>query len=395
MALEAIIWLGLTVGAYTYLGLRLFAPHCSTRRQRLIALGATIALGFSTPVMFGLRYALGLTPFVVALQWVVYVLFGLTCVVIAILLVRDALMFTGLFGEELLRRRSREDSDEAAPTGLGRREFITRTTNYGVMGIAAVTGARGVHSARKRAETKHVEIPIEGLASDLEGFTIAQLSDIHVGDTIGKNYLQRVVDHTNTLGADVVFVTGDLVDGFVRELHDDVSPISELRAPHGVWFITGNHEYYSGPKEWVEHLPSLGMNVLVNQHDTIQVGDASIVVAGITDHDAEHIEPSHRSDPDASVEGAPDADLRILLAHQPLSFTRARHLDFDLQLSGHTHGGQIWPFGMVVPLQQRFNAGLYRRGRGWVYISRGTGYWGPPMRVAAPSEITRIVLTRA
>ena len=423
MALEAVIWLGLTVGAYGYLCLRLFFPFCSTRRHRVFSIVATVALGFSTPAMFGLRFAFGLTPAIRGLQWVVYILFGLTCIAISLLLVRDlALVLIALAtrlkpGSETPSPLSTHGEGpgagsegsgvgsgvpgaistgaESARNGIGRRQLITRATNYGVLGLAALTGGKGVHSARKRAATKHVTIPISNLPTDLEGFTIAQLSDIHVGDTIGKNYLQRVVDHTNTLGADVIFVTGDLVDGFVHELSDDVSPIAELSARHGVWFITGNHEYYSGPKEWVEHLPSLGLKVLVNKHDTIQVGDATILVAGVADHDAEHLVPEHRCDPDAAVEGAPIADLRILLAHQPLSYTRARHLNFDLQLSGHTHGGQIWPFGLAVPLQQRFNAGLYRRGQGWVYISKGTGYWGPPMRVAAPSEITRIVLTRA
>ena len=263
-----------------------------------------------------------------------------------------------------------------------------------LLGLLAT--ALGLWNARRTAAVVEVEVPIAGLPAALHGFTIAQISDIHVGPTIKAPYLRRIVEAVNRLRADMVAVTGDLVDGSVRELSAHVAPLAELESRHGTFFVTGNHEYYSGAAPWVAELRRIGLRVLMNEHVIVRHEGAEMVVAGVTDFGAHHFDPAQRSDPQAALAGAPDGiGPRVLLAHQPRSAEAAERAGFDLQLSGHTHGGQFWPWNLFVPLQQPFTAGLNRLRRLWVYTSRGTGYWGPPKRFGAPSEITRLRLVLA
>jgi hypothetical protein len=262
--------------------------------------------------------------------------------------------------------------------------------------LAALATLAGLVNARRRARVKHVDVPIADLPAPLHGFSIAQISDIHVGATIKRAYLDGIVDAVNELEADMIAVTGDLVDGSVRQLAQHTEPLARLSARHGAFFVTGNHEYYSGAHAWVDEVRRLGLSVLMNEHVVLEHEGEAVVVAGVTDYSAHHFDPSHRSDPEAAIAGAPgDAAVRVLLAHQPRSAFAAGPAGFDLQLSGHTHGGQIFPWMFLVRLQQPFTAGLHRLGDLWVYISRGTGYWGPPKRLGAPSEITFLRLVPA
>lgn len=262
-----------------------------------------------------------------------------------------------------------------------------------VVALAVLATGIGLANARRRARIVRVRIPLAGLPEALRGFTIVQVSDVHVGRTIKRRYVEAIVRAVNDLDADMVAVTGDLVDGPVEELAAHTAPLAGLRARHGTFFVTGNHEYYAGERAWIAELARLGLRVLMNEHVVLAHGGARIVVAGVTDFSAHHFDPAQRSDPLAAIAGAPpDADARILLAHQPRSAPAAAGAGFDLQLSGHTHGGQFWPWMLFVRLQQPFTAGLHRLGRMWVYISRGTGYWGPPKRFGAPSEITLLEL---
>jgi uncharacterized protein len=239
-------------------------------------------------------------------------------------------------------------------------------------------------------------VPIDGLPAALHGFTIAQISDLHVGPTVKAPYVRAVVERVNALKADAVAITGDLVDGRVRDLAPDVASLADLRSRHGSFFVTGNHEYYSGADEWIALLRQLGLRVLIDEHVVLDHGDARLVMAGVADYGARHFDARHRSDPGAAMAGAPrNAGLRVLLAHQPRSAEAAADAGFDIQLSGHTHGGQFWPWNLLVKLQQPFVAGLHRLRSMWVYTSRGTGYWGPPLRLGAPSEITRLVFEPA
>jgi predicted MPP superfamily phosphohydrolase len=271
--------------------------------------------------------------------------------------------------------------------------------------MATLVSLVGFFNARRTASVVRVDVPIRDLPEGLEGFTIAQLSDIHVGTTIRRGYIQRIVDAVNRLGADMVAITGDLVDGTVAELREHVAPLADLRARHGTFVVTGNHEYYAGAHAWIDELRRLGLRVLLNEHVVLQTRnvkgaqtdeealDSALVVAGVTDYTAVHFDAAHASDPLRALHGAPPlVRTRLLLAHQPRSAPAAAEAGYQLQLSGHTHGGQFFPWNLFVPLQQPFTAGLHRLREMWVYTSRGTGYWGPPKRFGAPSEITLLRL---
>ena len=256
---------------------------------------------------------------------------------------------------------------------------IARDTAVAVPLLTLLITALGYVNARRVAQVRHVDVPIATLPAALHGFTIVQITDVHVGPTIGRDYVEAIVESVNGLDADVVAITGDLVDGSVRQLSAHVEPLARLNSRHGTFFVTGNHEYYSGVGAWVSELRRLGLGVLVNEHVVLDHGGAALVLAGVTDFGAHHYDASHRSDPDAALAGAPaDAGAKVLLAHQPRSAGAAARAGFDLQLSGHTHGGQFLPWNFFVRFQQPFTAGLEKLGRLWVYTSRGTGYWGPP-----------------
>lgn len=271
-------------------------------------------------------------------------------------------------------------------------EFVAWSA-LGVPLLAAVLTVFGIYSARRRAPVKSVDVPVEGLPAALHGFTIVQISDIHVGPTIKRGYVEKIVAAVNGLKPDLIAVTGDVVDGSVPQLASHTQPLSELSARHGAFVVTGNHEYYAGADKWVAEFRRIGLRVLMNEHVVIDHDGARAVVAGVTDYGAASFDPAHKSDPAKAIAGAPaDVVFRLLLAHQPRSAQAASAAGFTLQLSGHTHGGQFLPWNFFVRLQQPFVAGLERFNNLMVYTSRGTGYWGPPIRIAAPSEITRLRL---
>jgi len=266
----------------------------------------------------------------------------------------------------------------------------------GVPLLALLASLAGFVNARRRAPVVDVDVPIERLPAALQGFTIVQISDVHVGPTIKRGYVQAIVDAVNAAQPDLVAITGDVVDGSVERLAGHTQPLGQLRAPHGVYLVTGNHEYYSGVQPWVREFRRLGLRVLLNEHAVVHPAGHAVVVAGVTDYGAGAFDPAQRSSPARALAGAPaDAAVRLLLAHQPRSAVAAAPLGYHLQISGHTHGGQFFPWGFFVRLQQPYTAGLHRLQNMWIYVSRGTGYWGPPKRLAAPSEITRVRLVRA
>ncbi len=284
----------------------------------------------------------------------------------------------------------------AAPALEGVARHASAATALAVPVLTLIAVVLGLYNARHIPRVLDVDIPLAGLPAPLCGLTIVQVSDLHVGPTIKRHYVQAVVDVVNRLSPDIVALTGDLVDGGVARLSADVAPLATIQATIGVYAVTGNHEYYSGAQEWIAEFRRLGFDVLMNEHRVVRRGGATLVVAGVTDISAGHFDPDQASSPADALRGAPpDAQARLLLAHQPRSASDAARAGFDLQLSGHTHGGQFWPWRYVVPLQQPYVAGLHRLGELWIYVSRGTGYWGPPLRLGARSEITRLHLRRA
>jgi predicted MPP superfamily phosphohydrolase len=274
--------------------------------------------------------------------------------------------------------------------------FWVATSAQATLGLTVFITAMGMFIARRRPGVIEVTIPIANLPSELRGFSIAQISDVHVGATIKRGFVESIVSRVNELNPDLIAVTGDLVDGSVQQLASHTAPLAGLAARHGTYFVTGNHEYYSGEPAWTAELRRLGLRVLKNEHVVLNHDGAALVLAGVTDYSAHHFDPAQRSDPAAAIRGAPaDAGARLLLAHQPSSAAAAADAGFDVQLSGHTHGGQFWPWNLFIHFFQPFSGGLHRLKKLWVYVSRGTGYWGPPNRFGVPSEITRIRLVPA
>jgi uncharacterized protein len=324
---------------------------------------------------------MGRQPLADRLSWAGALARGLFSSLFVLTLLRDALLLLAAL------------VDWAVPGALAP---LAHPTALAVPLLGAAITLWGFVNARRTAAVVSVDVPIDGLPAALHGFTIAQISDVHVGPTIKGPYLNRIVEAVNAIGADMVAVTGDLVDGSVRELAVHVAPLAALASTHGTFFVTGNHEYYSGAPSWVAELRRMGLTVLMNEHVVVQHGGASLLVAGVTDFSAHHFDPAQKSDPHAALVGAPiSTTTRVLLAHQPRSAEAAEAAGFQLQLSGHTHGGQFLPWNFLVRLQQPFTAGLHKLRRLWVYTSRGTGYWGPPKRFGAPSEITRLRLVTA
>lgn len=275
-----------------------------------------------------------------------------------------------------------------------RRQAISRLFAGAAAVLGVGTSAVGAVSALSPVAVKRVRVVLDKLTASASGTRIVQLTDVHVGPTIGRGFIEDVVARVNALDPDVVAITGDLVDGSVAELAEHVAPLAKLEAKHGVYFVTGNHEYYSGATSWIAHLETLGIKVLRNERVRIG-GSEGFDLAGIDDHSSEGLVPGHGSDLAKALDGRDSARACVLLAHQPRGIELADEMGVDLQLSGHTHGGQVFPWNFAVRLQQPFVAGLHKLARAQIYVSCGTGYWGPPMRVGAPAEITEIEIVRA
>lgn len=367
---------------HIYAGWRLAAAAAGTVERTLI-LAAVLLLYLLVMAGFRTRRSVG-RPGGDLMAWVGFVALGLFAWLFVLCLFRDiVLLLAAPFAYFV-------------PAAALFFESLHRVSGLAVPVLAVTAVLIGFFNARKRARVLNVRVPINNLPFALEGFSIVQLTDVHIGATIKRGYVERIVSAVNALQPDAIALTGDLVDGSVASLCHDVEPLSRLSAQHGVYLVTGNHEYYSGAQEWVKEFRRIGLTVLMNEHRVIAHNTTSLIMAGVTDYNAGAFDPLQASDPMAALRGAPGhAAVRIVLAHQPRSAPAAAAAGFDLQLSGHTHGGQFWPWNYFIPLQQPFTAGLHRLDAMHIYVSRGTGYWGPPLRLGAPSEITLIRLTRA
>ena len=373
--------LGISMALHLYVGGRLIPHLPGALAAVLMAMLLTCSALFMPLGLFARRIAR--PPVTDTLAWIGLLFMGLFSSLLVGTVMRDALLLlvwlAGLAAPDLLPAKAiRETTAEAVPL------------------LAFALTALGLLNARRTARVVTVDLPIAALPPALQAFRIVQISDIHVGPTIKQRYLEGIVEAVNRLKPDLVAITGDLVDGSVDELGRHVAPLTRLVSRHGSFFVTGNHEYYSGADPWIRELQRLGIEVLLNRHVVIEHGGARLVLAGVPDYSAHHYDATHQIDPVAALAGAPaDAAVRVLLAHQPRGVDVAARAGFHVQLSGHTHGGQFLPWTYLVPLQQPFTAGLHRVANLWLYVSRGTGYWGPPKRLGAPSEITELRLVAA
>jgi predicted MPP superfamily phosphohydrolase len=336
---------------------------------------AMVALAVAVPATFlamrGVPRAIG-SP----LSWVVYVWMGFLLYLFLLTVLGDAGRgVASLFG--------------ALPADPERRRFLARVVASGIAGVSGVIGVGGLVNGLRGFDVRKVRIGLARLPAAASGYRIVQMTDVHVGPTIGKEFVETLVRETNALAPDMVVITGDLVDGSVKELGALVAPLNELRAKDGVFFVTGNHEYYSGADEWIAHLGTLGVRVLRNERVDVR---GLFDLAGVDDSSAARMLPHHGQDVGKALAGRDPAKAVVLLAHQPKAVADARRHAVDLQLSGHVHGGQLVPFNWLVRLDQPFVSGLHLVEKTWIYVSTGTGYWGPPMRVGPGAELTHIEL---
>lgn len=384
-------------GGYAYIGWRLIASSSLTGTWSLVAWAVLILLFLIPPTGFILQINRVENAFTDLLAWASYLSMGFVSMIFTLLVVRDIVLLTSQ-GMQKLLLAAKEFFQSASLAALnadpGRREFLQQASNVAIVAGGGLLTGYGLYEARRTPAIIEVPVPIRNLPADLEGFRILQVTDIHAGLTVKRPFVEMVAEQMEGIDADLIAMTGDLVDGTVRHLREHVEPFKHLKAPSGQFFVTGNHEYYSGVDPWVEEIDRLGYTVLLNEHRVIRRGNASILLSGVTDYGAGDFDKQRPSDPAASVAGAPDADVRILLAHQPRSIFAAQQFKFDLQISGHTHGGQFFPWNFLAAVGQPYISGMHKHDDTWVYVSKGTGYWGPPVRLAARSELTVLTLTR-
>lgn len=317
----------------------------------------------------------------------------------AVLLYLTIALLVGEFVRPLLRRAAiRPQAQEApeapetpapepAPADPGRRLFVARTVAIGAAAAATATVGYGTYGVLRGPRLKYVTVPLAKLPAGADGYRIAVVSDIHLGPLLGRAHTQRIVDTINGARPDLVAIVGDLVDGSVADLGPAAEPLARLGARDGSYFVTGNHEYFSGAAPWVDFVRELGVHPLENARVEIAAG---FDLAGVNDISG----ASHHAAPDygKALDDRDRTRAAVLLAHQPVMIHEAVEHGVDLQLSGHTHGGQLWPGNYLAELANPTVAGLERYGDTQLYVTRGAGAWGPPVRVGAPSDITIVTL---
>ena len=371
-------------GAHLFVAWRLGVPFGPSGRRVVYGL---VAIHYALfPVSMGLRqFGEAVEPMATVIDWVAYIGMGAFSTLFVLMVIREVVAFAG-------RRIVRWKSGTREVADPERRRLMKIGVSGGLLTATAGATGWGVYQARKVPDVVEVDVPFEDLDEGLEGLRIAQISDLHVGQTIRRPTVEAIAERVDKLDADLIALTGDLIEGKSDLVWSDLQPLLEVETTYGTYFATGNHEYYWDVENWCEKLADAGVEVLLNDSRVIERNGGRLLVAGCTDYRAgRHIE-EHETDPAGTLQQAAEHELSLLLAHQPPSIHEAAQAGYDLQLSGHTHGGQFWPWNYVVGLVHPFTAGLGRQDDTWIYVSRGTGYWGPPMRIAAPSEITVLTL---
>jgi predicted MPP superfamily phosphohydrolase len=371
-------------------------------RRRLTWLVVALGLLIAVAVPLGSQLSLDAAA---PLEWAAFVWLGTAFYLFLALLVLEPVRIVarlaarrrvpvpaGLALDEPARGGTTEPEASAEP----RRLFLARGLAV-TAGVAALaTAGTGAVIAAAPPAVRRVPIAIPRLDPPLDGLRIVTFSDAHLSATWRRARLERLVELVNEQQPDVVAIVGDLVDAPVSELREDVAPLADLVSAQGVYFVTGNHEYFTDTEPWMRHLPTLGVDLLRNERVALRRGGAALDLAGIDDRTAAGSGvPGHGADLDAALDGRDDSVPVVLLAHQPVMVEQAAAAGVDLQLSGHTHGGQLWPFDYAIRLDQPTVQGLSSVGGTQLYVTTGAGYWGPPMRVGARPEVAVIELRAA
>ncbi|MCP4021705.1 MAG: metallophosphoesterase [Desulfobacteraceae bacterium] len=324
------------------------------------------------------------------LAWIGYTGLGCVSLLFCLSLLRDIGIIISLVIIKIAHTVKKPNPNQLF--NAQRRGFLFKTSSLGITALGAAVSGYGLHHTLRTPEIVSIPIRVKDKYAHMKGLKILQFSDLHVGPTIRKPFVKRVCDMIKTQHPDLIVFTGDLADGLPSDLEYDISPLKEISAPMGKYFVTGNHEYYSGATAWIKKAQDLGFKVLLNTHRTFQYNGGIFTLAGVTDIHAKNFFKDQASSAAKAFEKSPKKSFRILLAHQPKSVFQTAGLDVDLQLSGHTHGGQYFPFNLMVRLEHPFVNGLYQFQDTQVYVNPGTGYWGPPIRLGTTGEITLFTL---
>ncbi|HET6583569.1 MAG TPA: metallophosphoesterase [Nannocystaceae bacterium] len=381
MSFSLMIGLGALLG-HLYLYRRLVrhvAPSLAWRR----AIGALLATMTVVLVLRGQLQRLG-GAIAEVYPWIAYGWLALAVCMLVALATGD-LVRLGVAVHSRVRPSS-------PPIDAARRDFLARTLPRGIAVGGGLLAGYGVYRAFTAPEITELAVHVPKLPSALDGLSIVQLTDVHVGPFIGRRFIDTLVAEANAQRPDVVVVTGDLVDGSVDRLGHAVAGLAALRARYGTFFVTGNHDDYSGADAWCAFLETLGIHVLRNRR--VEIGDSrsSLDLVGVDDWGGRR-RGAKGYDLDAALADRDPDRAAVLLAHQPTNFEVAAERGVDLQISGHTHGGQIFPLTAFIGLGWTYSRGLYHHADSSIYVSRGCGFWGPPARVGSPPEIAKLVLT--
>ena len=370
----------IVTGSTYYLIKKRLVPNAKRLRSLRVILGISGLLMIVGPIQFRQLHGNVESSGTFILQFSQYFMMGWIGVTLIILLAAEFLQFNfRLFDPS-------------------KRIFLTEGVVKGLLATAGLASIGGWIQLKAGPKVERVTIILPTLPKAFDGFTIAQISDVHIGPILHKDFLDGVVEQTLELNADLIALTGDLVDGDVTQIREHVRPFEKLKAPQGTYFITGNHEYYSGADEWIAHWESVGIHVFKNSNLILEKKNSEgqtekLLLGGVFDIQGERFSERHKTDPMKAAETSETVSCKILLAHNPKSIQAATEAGFHLQLSGHTHAGQFYPFAWIVRFVQPYFEGLYRvNEKTQIYVNRGTGFWGPPNRLGKTSEITLITL---
>jgi predicted MPP superfamily phosphohydrolase len=272
--------------------------------------------------------------------------------------------------------------------------FTFYTVNLALLGIAGVINILGLIEVIRGPRVKLISLPLPTLPHDLNNLKLAQISDLHIGPTIGTSYVENVVKLTNSTQPDMIFITGDLADANPDQIDIQLQALGKLSSRYGTYFVTGNHEYYWNASELITKLKNLNISTLVNENKILQINNSKIMIAGVTDPVGASM-PNHQPNMTLALATNEIIDFKILLAHRPGVYVEAEKMNVDLQFSGHTHAGQFFPFNLLMPLAHKYYKGLNKIGNLCLYVNPGTGYWGPANRFGIPAEITSLKLSTA
>jgi len=377
-----IIYTALVLLLYAYLSKRLFSYGWPTGSSGRLGLAIPFLFAYLMPFFLLLRTTRPhhVTPDLVF--WLTFLSMSFLGVLLTLVVLRDLGWLMVKLGAFL------------APSWLAtfpaalESSWATKT----LLLLALVLTPLGFLESHRTPRVKTLEVPLAGLAPAMDGYRVVLLSALHVGPTIKRPFVTRVVERVNSLNPDLVAFPGDVCDGNPRNLDVHLQPLRDIKSRDGLYYTTGNHEYYWGAADWVDKMRSLGWTPLLNEHRVVRRDGSGLVIAGLTDLAALRMDREHSPDERKALEGSPQGMPVLWLSHQPNMVNDVARLGPSLMLSGHTHGGQCFPWNLLLGFFQPYERGLYHVGDTTLYVSTGTGYWGPPNRLGVPSEITLIVL---